>query len=1130
MCPTIMEVEEKKPKTLDKSVLDLFYKLANENSQNRIDACLGILRSLSNKQAQENDKDDLHKDLKYCIERLIKGLASPRGAARLGFALLLTEILKKFTIIEIEDVLELVKQHLSFTPKQEKRDIVFGLVFAYSSLVRSGRLANHSHLSFIFLNIFDLWQGRNYIVNTCYEIIKELFDQLPSDTFKEKIWPHLKEKFIGGWDKCTPDTLWILLLCRRMFPEIANEKYLKKKFNTRDILSADNFENVKTFIRQTTSCLPKLHPLCSEILISCQNHKSLKEVWVALVDDNLFEGDQTEKSFVGFEMVKFILQNMQKKKIVKAALSPKFRAVFARSYVNMKSPINSASTQLAVYLSNFAKDSEDTDVQMLILKFFLQPPGNISLDQLLKKKEISLLVQNLLPDAVKIYCEFLKAIALKKNTDKDDDDVNITDNQRVIAVTQIGNLVSHAKIMTDIDWRINVIKFLFLHSFFAIKEVTTDILHCDQDIGEIPAKLRESFVNAFFKTLTSLYQRVDQQTSPIQHSLHCLLLLVDYTDQLLSDSVHLNPLFPLEQVQEPWLKIKRTIHKLQKQSKKDGKTNESNAFLALFLELGFHVFQDSSIADVLEELHICCKKALSNRKHSSEQPEDENEPPWVGVVTDIMLSLLSKSSHHLRRLVTSVFHLLCPFITQEALQQILVVIHPLKSNEDPMLVDESDEENLNFESGSSSDESDYNDPENYKVDEKFKLKVKEALGSAADVSDAESVVLSDSEMFKLDDALSLAFRERAKTGHTKMRSEDKAMLDFRLRCLDLVATYLKSEPPLQLVLQCIEPLLAAYEFSHRSEQQNHLLFKIVTTIETMTRVKKFQHYENVGKSDLKRILEMLIEKCHKEVNANVANKLYSLCVFVVSCFRRLESQKSPEKKSSKTPSYLKLYLSALENFVKGSNLFPQFFVSLMQSYPDTAWNIMEKFKEYAFCSSIRMYKQTQCLGLLSEAVKYAKAQTPIKTFEWVAFCQNFVPAVAGSLKLSLTQSAIKPVYFTELLEVLSACHSISEETTKTLILRDHSDLLPLLEQLSTQSQKRLSKKSRRLLRTVTQKLGGKIDSKKDKKMPITPSQSAQSSTETTNSIEKSDVSSKKRKSTSLEKKKKKFKTGDISEN
>ena len=62
----------------------------------------------------------------------------------------------------------------------------------------------------------------------------------------------------------------------------------------------------------------------------------------------------------------------------------------------------------------------------------------------------------------------------------------------------------------------------------------------------------------------------------------------------------------------------------------------------------------------------------------------KDEPHWVEVVTDLMLSLLSQNRHVLRQVVNSVTGLLCPHMTQKALMAIMEVINPLEedANED----------------------------------------------------------------------------------------------------------------------------------------------------------------------------------------------------------------------------------------------------------------------------------------------------------------------------------------------------------------------------------------------------------------------------------------------------------------
>ncbi|GFR06092.1 myb-binding protein 1A-like protein [Trichonephila clavata] len=1062
------EISNQTQKRVDKNFLDLFGKLANNNSEKRIKACVNILNILRRKQGEAENKNEPTKELQYCVERLVKGLASSRESARLGFSLLLTELLKHFDIILIEDVLDLVKQHLSLTPLLEKKDAIFGQLFAYSSIVRSGRLANHSHLSYVIEALNDLWLGRSYIMIASYEILLNILSQINEETFSENVWPVLKKKLAFEREESSADLIWPLFVCVRMFP-VVTKKFLKKYWSA-DLFSSDSIDHIKKAIKQTTACLPLLHPLCSEVLKFCIARNDREEIWKALIDDNLCETDHPEKAYVGFEMVKKVLQTTQKKKIVKRILTSKFCVMFSKSLVNAKHPMNPAAVYLANFLCNFVKESKDPDIQICILKIFLHP--SIPFYQIIKTKQMLTIVQNLLPNAVKSFCELLKSVAIKKAESKEEEK-DAVHNIRFQAVLQIGSLVNHPATISDLEWRLSVTKFLFLHSFFNLHTPTENILHCEQECTEIRPHLRESFTNSFYKAVNSLYHRTDQHITPIEQFLQHLLSLSEYAEQLMTATEFVSTHFPLGKVQESWQQMKSIISKLMKQSKKDGRANESNAFYALFLELGFHLFREPEhISGVLEELHICCKKALHQRRHSD--VIDDNEPSWISVVIDILLSLLSRSSHHLRCIVNTVFPLLCPFIMKESLQPVLDVISPEKEDGEPMLVDEG-EEDVQFDSGSSSNESDLEDNDG-KVDTKFRAKVKEALGPAAEESDAESIVLSDSEMFKLDDSLAEAFRSRVRTGHTQLNVEDKTMLHFRVRCLDLVTAYLKSNPPLYMVLHCIQPLISAYEFGHKNKNQSQLLNKAVSTLQTLVKIKKFEHLDDVEMSELKEHLKTLVSKCHKETNMAVANKLYSLCVFMVLCFRRLEAQKSTEKKSKKHPKYLNIYISALETFVKGSssNMLPQFFVSLMESCSDLAWNFIGPCKEYAFDTDIRIFKRTQCLSLIIEALKFSKGQTSVTTEQWLDIGNSLIPNAVESLKKVLDNPEIKPVYLTELLNVIYAAYFIIKEKTKKSLLERHKDILPLLNGMSKLQVKKLMKKGSSIRRKLILALGGRI--------------------------------------------------------
>lgn len=58
--------------------------------------------------------------------------------------------------------------------------------------------------------------------------------------------------------------------------------------------------------------------------------------------------------------------------------------------------------------------------------------------------------------------------------------------------------------------------------------------------------------------------------------------------------------------------------------------------------------------------------------------EQEEEPEWVEVMVDILLSLLSQPSRHMRQVCKTVFSSICPHVTAAALAAILDVSNEYK--------------------------------------------------------------------------------------------------------------------------------------------------------------------------------------------------------------------------------------------------------------------------------------------------------------------------------------------------------------------------------------------------------------------------------------------------------------------
>jgi DNA polymerase phi len=88
--------------------------------------------------------ESFKKDLQYTLKRLVNGLSSSRESARLGFACCLVEIIK-LECVNIDAVIDLIEDANKITgstKRSEERDLLFGKLFGYLSIIRSDRLKN----------------------------------------------------------------------------------------------------------------------------------------------------------------------------------------------------------------------------------------------------------------------------------------------------------------------------------------------------------------------------------------------------------------------------------------------------------------------------------------------------------------------------------------------------------------------------------------------------------------------------------------------------------------------------------------------------------------------------------------------------------------------------------------------------------------------------------------------------------------------------------------------------------------------------------------------------------------------------------------------------------------------------
>ncbi|CAL1538069.1 unnamed protein product [Lymnaea stagnalis] len=827
-------------------VLDVFWTLSDGTDEQRVAGAIKLSQLI------EKSEEDVKKQiLNYCKERLVRGLSSGRKFARVGFSVALTQLLRQYAELDTSDVLSTIKAKLILKgperkTKKEVGGVYLGRAFAFSTLIKAGRLTQLSGeaLSSLVEDLLKMSDKKSYLKAVCNRTIEDLIAQISSTSFEEHVWPKISSKLKWGWNSCTLDRLSLLMTCRDTFPKVTKKKFLMKHWGY-PLLSEENDERLMRTILDT--------PQKSEILLEkilpkmLESERDVLSVWKGL-GDKLTEQLQEKRTDVMLQRQLLALKIANKllsspgaevEQILEIMLSPRLAKYIFHSIVKKNDPLAAAADSLCEQFCTKLKSS-NYSVYDVLEKIWESEAAEVD-----KKKSnkinfnsnnftriLDLLSQ---PEAEK-YVEFLVSYVKGKEWPVVAIESGKQDKQLEYCVRQLQHIASSQ--LTNNTIQSTVLTFLLRLAFFQVNKTTKSIQHCEKCINFGAEDLHQQLCeSAFYKCLDALSTlKTNQQSRWGQFSAYLDLMyhLAEYVQTLLT-AESLKPIkeWPNE-IKTEWKKLFALITKIKETAKNDKEASYNSAFMLLFLFLGFQFFTDHKMAvELLQDVYLCYEKASKGQKE-----KNDDEPPWVEVVTEVLLSLMSLNSHFGRVITATVFRSISSYLTPGAIALVSAVLIPKKSSADDaggVLVEvdaddgdenpsddeeadepseeESDEDKSDEEEGMDEDV-DEEEEEEENVDENFRQSVKQALGEAAvdddtsgdDIEDLPD--LSDSDMFKLDDMLAEVFRLRKKGGGKKAREEKrKETANFRIKVLDLVEAIVKSERCGDFLIDLLKPLL-----------------------------------------------------------------------------------------------------------------------------------------------------------------------------------------------------------------------------------------------------------------------------------------------------------------------------------
>lgn len=317
-------IEERKREGL------LYEHLGSEDDNDRIEAADCIISGLLGGEGVAEAVLQRHLD-----RRLFRGLASGRNASRIGFSLVITEILsqlfgdktpslaEKYEGLTFDKVLGFLLEKAQIVgniPGQEERDIFFGQLFGIECFVKSRILFSEpSRWNTILEELLKLSNKKVWLKSQCGWVLVQALQQMNQTQAKATL-----EKLSNAGVAKTPEGVAVWLVALSQFPDLKVKPWLhplsrktlsdltailKESFNDSSKDPSSNSRN-----NQQASWTAQLHFVWDLIL----NHylkagdsevEEFAHFWGRVVDDGLFSKQATDgQKFKGFTVFQKFLE------------------------------------------------------------------------------------------------------------------------------------------------------------------------------------------------------------------------------------------------------------------------------------------------------------------------------------------------------------------------------------------------------------------------------------------------------------------------------------------------------------------------------------------------------------------------------------------------------------------------------------------------------------------------------------------------------------------------------------------------------------------------------------------------------------------------------------------------------
>lgn len=846
------------PEQQDRNIeAPLYELLGSEDPNERLQAADVIISKLLDNDGVSESTLDRHLE-----KRLFRGLASSRKASRLGFSVVLTEILQqlwgekdlcgdKYRGLTFDFVLNTLTEKtkpVGNIAGQEEKDHYFGQLFGVECFVRAKILFDDvTRWNTILDLLIKLAKKKIWLKPQCAWIILQTVPQMDQQIAEET----LRKLDEAGWAK-TPDAVAITVVLTEKFPKIKlpskswrdflSSKYLGElpavlKDSGKQENKQETNGNEPAQKQKQASWTATLHFVWDIILahyvkLASTDPKSasdqFKQFWSRVVDQGFFSKTASEpQKFTGFMIFqKFLEAGISHPHITHNVFSQNLLTCLMNQAAKQDRYLHRAATKALKAIEQAA--DADRDLVPVIIQFLLGKQGAYNFDQRSNCKTVDKLLHLTRPQHAQEIIKTLRQLVLKSEGDGGE-------NHVLVYADYLFRLASI--VPTEADAK-TASKGSVGGS--ALQEFATLAY---PKAGETVLGLTEKTKPILRQKLTAALAKFVKRPEDFAEFCNAIMLIdsssVDMDEELQAEL--LEALEMLQQLTNP----------------KQAKGNRSDAYQGLALLYAVAILQlynaEPDAVDILHDLRQCHEKLLSKQ-----QGEDGDVS---ALLVEILLAMVARPSSLMRQTADRVFEAFTSLMTEEALTLLTDTLAAKEDaeglralfdtdadmedveegagpdDEDDMselgsdveFVDAEETQEADDESGSGEedggDDAESEEDEDEDADEELnedeaklkaldddlaKLLNSHRLDKDKDAASSDNDSdMSDSEMIALDDKLAAAFKSRVKNGNKKKENKDakETVVNFKHRTLDLLAIFARKEAANPLVYKLLLPLL-----------------------------------------------------------------------------------------------------------------------------------------------------------------------------------------------------------------------------------------------------------------------------------------------------------------------------------